>query len=171
MKLVEIGGGVYPRQGYTNVDMLTCADIVHNLNDAPWPIEDASVDEVYTSHCIEHVKCPFVFVREICRICKVGAKVEIRCPDSMSDMALCAGHEYTFSMSQVRHFAEFPAVWFNGDRKLTLVNQSWSSDPFFFNLARSNPIFNGWTDEDITLWIPRTRHENIFIFRVDNVNS
>jgi hypothetical protein len=34
-------------------------------------------------------------------------------------------------------------------------------------LARANPLFRLWSDEDILTWLPRTRHENRFHLRVE----
>lgn len=166
---IELGGGVKAKgHDWINMDCLDVADIKHDLNILPWPIADGQVDAVYSSHCIEHVTSPIDFIREIARICRVGASVEIACPDSQSDMAMCAGHISTFSQTQVRHFEEFPQIWFGGLlRKLTLRTTEYGRDHFWFDKARSSGLFVGWTDEDIMNWVPRTKHENRFKFVVE----
>lgn len=45
-------------EGYTGVDVaaLESVDVVHDLNEYPWPFEENSVDEVHCAHYIEHIK-------------------------------------------------------------------------------------------------------------------
>lgn len=167
---VEIGGGTRNRgEGWVNVDLCDTADVQHDLNVAPWPFADESVDALYSSHCIEHVRCPITFVREVARICKVGAVVEIRCPDSMGEMAMCAGHTSVVSIDQMRHMSDvFPEIFFGGlPRRLRIERIEPGCDDYWFPLARSNPLFKNWSDMDILTWIPRTRHENRFHLRVE----
>lgn len=167
---IEIGGGDRPRgEGFVNVDMLACADMVHDLNDTPWPFEDASVDQLYSSHCIEHVRCPITFLREVARVCKVGATVEIRCPDATSEMAMVIGHEGVVSINFFRHMSDvFPQIFFGGyPRRLRIERIEPGCDDYWFPMARANPLFRQWSDLDIMTWLPRTRHENRFHLRVE----
>lgn len=168
---IEIGGGTRHRGApWVNVDLCETADIVHDLNMTPWPLENESVDAVYTSHCIEHVNCPHTFIREICRICRVGATVEIRCPDPMSEMAMTAGHRHVFSINMVRHMDIFPDLFWTGRlRRLRHVRTESGPDDYWFPLARANPIFAKYTDKDLLNWVPRTRHENCFHFVVEEM--
>ncbi|HSG72066.1 MAG TPA: methyltransferase domain-containing protein [Planctomycetaceae bacterium] len=166
---IEIGGGVRPRgEGFLNVDLLDCADIKCDLNETPWPIETDSADEVYSSHCIEHVRCPHAFLREVARIGKLGAKVEIRCPDSISEMAMVTGHVGVCSINFMRHADHvFPDVtWSGSAKKLKMLRIEPGADDYWFPMARKNPLFAMWKDDDILTWIPRTRHENRFYFEV-----
>ena len=169
MLKLDIGGGAYPRgNGFLNVDILPCADIRHDINQTPWPFDDQSVDEVYSSHCVEHVSSFVGFIREVARICKIGASAELRCPDSMSDMAMCPGHTHVISVNCVRHASEIflESHWKDSRRMLSLVGISAIPDDYWFPMARSSRLFNGWTNEEIMMWIPRTRHENRFCFIV-----
>ena len=98
---------------------------------------------MYSSHCIEHVRCHIAFVREVARISKVGAKVEIRCPDALSEMAMVYGHTGTFSINVVRHMDHiFPELFWTGcPRRLRLVNIEPGADDYWFPMARANPLF------------------------------
>lgn len=151
-----------------NVDVCPTANIVHDLDVMPWPIESGTVDEVYSAHCIEHVANQTAFCREVARICKVGATVEIRCPDAASEMAMCPGHSAVWSINCVRHMDHvFPEMhWTGCERRLRLVNIEPGADDYWFPMARRNPLFKDWSDGDILTWIPRTRHENRFHFVV-----
>jgi ubiquinone/menaquinone biosynthesis C-methylase UbiE len=166
---VEIGGGTRDRgDGWVNVDQIDSADIVHDLNSLPWPFDDESVDELYSSHCIEHVESDRDFIREVARICRVGARVEIRAPDAMSEMANIYGHKTVFSINVVRHADHvFPELfWSNCDRRLKLDRIEYGADDYWFAKARSNRVFAHYSDEDILDWVPRTKHENRFHFTV-----
>lgn len=174
---IELGGGPTPREGFMNVDVVEQADIRHDLNVLPWPIADESVDEVYSSHCLEHLNYPAdgefgirAFVREIARICKVGAPVEIRVPDAISEMAMCPGHRAVISINTMRHIDHiFPEKhWSGSARRLKLLRIEPGCDDYWFHMARKNPLFKDWTDDDILTWLPRTRHENRFHFRVES---
>ena len=170
MLKVEIGGGTRNRGGeWVNVDQCPTADMLHDLNVAPWPFADESVDSFYSSHCIEHVQNPIMFLRETARICKIGAEVEIRCPDALAEMAMVAGHVSVISIDMIRHMSSvFPEIYFSGHpRRLTLYSIEPGCDDYWFPLARTNPLFAGWSDIDILTWIPRTRHENRFHLRVE----
>lgn len=61
--------------------------MVHDLGVAPYPFADASVDEVYSSHVVEHVPDLILFMNEVHRILKPGGEVEIRHPYAMSKRA------------------------------------------------------------------------------------
>jgi SAM-dependent methyltransferase len=55
-------------------------DLVHDLENFPWPIPDNSVDEIVCNHYIEHTKDLIKFMNEIYRIMKPGAKALFRAP-------------------------------------------------------------------------------------------
>ena len=77
MKL-DLGCGLRKRAGFLGVDASPdCgADFVHDLRQRPWPFDDASVDEVYCSHFLEHLDGPerMDFMDELYRVMKPGAK-------------------------------------------------------------------------------------------------
>jgi ubiquinone/menaquinone biosynthesis C-methylase UbiE len=64
---------------FTGVDYVKCdgVDIVHDLTKFPYPFEDSSVDEVFTSHFLEHLDGPerIQFFTEMYRIMKPGGKM------------------------------------------------------------------------------------------------
>jgi len=79
---LDIGAGRAPAEGFTAVDKhdFPETDVVHDLDDYPWPFEDDSVEEVIAHNVLEHLESPFRAVREIIRICKDGAEVSVRFP-------------------------------------------------------------------------------------------
>lgn len=54
---LDIGGGANPQPGFVNIDYrsLTGVDIVHNLEETPWPLDDESVLVAVSSHVLEHI--------------------------------------------------------------------------------------------------------------------
>lgn len=81
-KNLDIGCGSAKKDGFIGMDIMPfpCVDIVHNLDTAPWPIQDNSIDLVVSSHVIEHVDSVITFMSEIYRVLKKGGRVVIRYP-------------------------------------------------------------------------------------------
>ncbi len=129
------------------------------------PFEDDSVDEVSSSHCLEHITNLRGILREIVRVCRTGAPVEIRVPHWLSSMAMCAGHRQTISAHQVRHWCdEFPRDWFGGlDKRLTLVSTELVPGPTF---AEARGLFPQMSDDQIMRFVPDACHEYRFKFQV-----
>lgn len=87
MKL-NLGCGSDYREGWMNVDQGTCkCDVTHNLFKFPWPFEDNSTEFILLSHMMEHFpKDSFIDVaREMYRVCKDGAEIEIISPHAGSN--------------------------------------------------------------------------------------
>lgn len=79
MKL-DLACGKNKKEGFTGVDICGDADIIHDLNNYPWPFEDNSVDEINCSHFVEHVEDLIKFMDECWRIMKTGAKMFVYAP-------------------------------------------------------------------------------------------
>lgn len=86
---VNLACGQTKEPGWIGVDIAACegVDVVHNLNQMPWPFESGSVDEVFVSHYVEHIPLDtpegdglLRFFDELCRILKVGGKATIIAP-------------------------------------------------------------------------------------------
>lgn len=88
MKL-NLGCGTNKIEGYVNVDRAHGPDVVHDLESFPWPWETSSIEEIRAHHVLEHLgRTPEVFigvVKEMYRVCKPGAKVEIVVPHPRHD--------------------------------------------------------------------------------------
>lgn len=162
MKL-ELGGGLWPRgEGFVNVDIIEQADIRHDLTVSPWPFADDSIDEAYSSHCIEHLNNgPWTFFRELARVCKIGATVEIRCPSPGSDLASQWGHTHVFSPIEMEngqyHFRE--RTWQPGPKWLRCTSYRWEPSVHFELAKRELPFLNGIDDQIVMRWFPRAAHE------------
>ena len=82
MKRLNLGAGYDSRAGWVNVDVvkLPGIDVVHDLDDAPWPWDTASVDEIQAIDVFEHVNDPLVFMNESARVLKPEGVLRLRVP-------------------------------------------------------------------------------------------
>jgi SAM-dependent methyltransferase len=82
MKKLNLGCGPYSKEGYVNLDRenLPGVDIVHNLNQYPYPFEDDEFDEVRCHHVLEHLDDIVRPLEEIWRITRHTARITIEVP-------------------------------------------------------------------------------------------
>ena len=79
---LDIGCGPNKRPGSVGVDIhpYPGVDVVTDLNQTPWPLEAGRFDRIVCSHVIEHVADLVVFFRELHRVARPGALVEVVTP-------------------------------------------------------------------------------------------
>jgi len=89
---LDIGCGANKQPGgWVGIDVrdLPGVDIVHNVEDTPWPLPDNCVIQAISSHLVEHINPhAFGFVRfmdECWRVMKPGCQFYITCPHGRSD--------------------------------------------------------------------------------------
>lgn len=100
LKVLNLGCGYQKMIGVVNVDAhrLCNPDVMHDLNNFPYPWEDGSIDKIYVHHVFEHLVDWWSSFKECARILRVGGKIEIRVPDVSSDTALTyRDHFHVFS--------------------------------------------------------------------------
>uniref|UniRef100_A0A6M3IIV8 Putative methyltransferase n=1 Tax=viral metagenome TaxID=1070528 RepID=A0A6M3IIV8_9ZZZZ len=112
MKL-NLGCGDHILHNYINCD-LYCdkAQIKCNVNTLPF--KDNSIDEIYSSHVIEHFnfKEAFNVLKEWLRVLKVGAKVIIETPDLLES---CKKFIELNDMERIGMYAHFfSEPWIDG---------------------------------------------------------
>jgi SAM-dependent methyltransferase len=112
---VEIGGGPIPLEGYFNIDCLVHPKVNHvmDFNVDKLPFENDSVDEIYSSHCLEHldpVKGYVHCLEEMYRVSKPDAKWLIKVPYAHSHHTIANPfhinnrfNEYAFSFFSGTH--------------------------------------------------------------------
>lgn len=79
---LDLGCGKNKREGFIGVDSRDFGqDMTHDLT-TKWPWEDESVEEVYSSHFVEHLTWPerVHFFNELYRVLKKGSKATIITP-------------------------------------------------------------------------------------------
>lgn len=80
LRKIDIGGGLYPRDGYESVD-ITNGDITADLNER-WPFKDGEIGVIHASHVIEHLKDKHHTMSEIYRVLSDGAWAFIEVPST-----------------------------------------------------------------------------------------
>jgi predicted SAM-dependent methyltransferase len=86
---LDIGCGQSKQEGFTGIDIAEGigADIVHDLNQYPWPVKDGEVEEAFCSHVVEHVGDLIAFMNEVHRVLAKDALIRIVHPYCKSQRA------------------------------------------------------------------------------------
>ncbi len=108
VKKLNIGCGKDIKKDYINLDKAKApgVDVIHDIDQYPWPFEDNYFDEVYGRDVIEHVKDLFKAMMEIKRICKDDAVVRLIVPYWHSSGAFYLHHNYFFNIDSMKFFTE-----------------------------------------------------------------
>ena len=100
LKVLDVGCSRNKIQGAIGIDIdpTSHADILHDLNQYPYPIEENSFDTIYAQHIIEHVNDPIRFTQELYRILKPGGTAIFETPHFSSRVAYSEPqHKFFFS--------------------------------------------------------------------------
>lgn len=104
---LDLGCGNNKRPGATGVDFneRTDADIIHNLNEFPYPMQNNSYDEIYMDNTLEHLTNVMAVMEEVYRICKPGGMVKIMVPYFRSVYAFIdPTHLHFFTVNSFAYF-------------------------------------------------------------------
>jgi SAM-dependent methyltransferase len=107
--ILDVGCGAAKIPGSTGLDISadTAADIVHDLDVFPYPIENDSFDQILLQDVIEHVREPITVFEELHRIARPGATIQLRTPHFSSVLAYGdPTHRHYFSALAIRSLAE-----------------------------------------------------------------
>jgi SAM-dependent methyltransferase len=107
--ILDVGCGAKKLAGAVGLDISpdTAADIVHDLDVFPYPIDDSSFDQILLQDVIEHVSEPIRVFEELHRVARPGCRIQLRTPHFSS--ALAYGdptHRHYFSTIAIRSLAE-----------------------------------------------------------------
>ena len=82
IKKLNLGCGKFPKKGYINldVDKDAKADIIHNLDNYPWPLPDSQFEIIEMDHILEHLADIRQTLNEIERILANNGQVIIKVP-------------------------------------------------------------------------------------------
>ncbi|MFN3704675.1 MAG: class I SAM-dependent methyltransferase [Thermoflexales bacterium] len=103
---LNLGCGNDYRQGYINVDRVPgVADIVHDLDEFPYPWPDHSVDEILMRHVLEHLQDIRKVMDELWRLLKPGGRLTIYVPHFSNFHALThPEHRHAFHYNSFQIF-------------------------------------------------------------------
>jgi SAM-dependent methyltransferase len=108
-RTLNLGSGRTYRADAVNVDVTadTSPDVVHNLNQRPWPFTDDQFDAVSATDVIEHLDDVAATMVELHRVCTDGARIEIVVPHFSSDGAYTdPTHRHYFGAFTFDYFSE-----------------------------------------------------------------
>lgn len=107
--VLDIGCGSQKWPGATGLDIAadTDADVVHDLDVYPYPLPDDAFDHVLMQDVIEHVEAPIRVMEELHRVCRAGARIQLRTPHFSSLLAYSdPTHRHYFSRMAIASLAE-----------------------------------------------------------------
>lgn len=90
MKRLNLGCGPDYRHGFHNVDRdpRFRVDEVVDLEQTPWPWDDASWDDVWMFDVLEHLNDPLTAFQEAVRVTRPGGRIVVRVPHHASRNAV-----------------------------------------------------------------------------------
>src|SRR5438445_10983442 len=80
--MLDVACGFRKVPGAFGVDAaaLPGVDLVHNLNELPYPFPEHCADEIHLNHVLEHFDNPLPIMEEVWRLARPNGKVAIRTP-------------------------------------------------------------------------------------------
>ncbi len=109
MDILDVGCGKAKTPGAVGIDFnqRTAADIIHDLDAYPWPIESNTFDLIVGRHIVEHIDDLNRFMEELHRIGRPGAVVEITTPHFSSRFSYTdPTHRHYLSIFSFDYFLE-----------------------------------------------------------------
>ena len=107
MIILDLGCGNKRRPGTIGVDFSSRfePDVIHDLNEFPYPFEGGSVDKIFLDNVLEHLENPLRVMEEIHRITKSGAEVVVVVPYFRSRWAaIDMTHKTLFTVDSFAYF-------------------------------------------------------------------
>ena len=108
-RVLDLGCGSAKTPGAVGIDVSpdTDADIVHDLDQFPYPLEDAGFDHVLMQDVLEHLNNPIRVMEELHRVLRPGGRLQLRTPHFSSALAYSdPTHKHYFSVLAIRCLAE-----------------------------------------------------------------
>ena len=113
-RILDIGCGTNKIPGAVGMDVnpRTAADVIHDLDDLPYPFDTDEFDEVIGRHVIEHVRDPMAVMCEIHRITRKGGTVRLVTPHwTNPDFATDLTHRNHLNSYSFRNLTDERAVF------------------------------------------------------------
>jgi SAM-dependent methyltransferase len=119
---IDLGCGSAKREGFVGLDYVSAPGVDHvlNLTQDRLPFDDNTVDHVFSAHFLEHIGAPNHIFKEIARVCRDGAKIELWTPYAFSNDAFLYGHVTFFTEQQWLYFC-----YYDRDYHLEILGGRW----------------------------------------------
>lgn len=148
MNKCNLGCGQFRKVGFVNVDVDPSAtpDVLHNLNEVPYPFQNDTFDLIECDHNLEHLEDPFQAMTEIHRILKTGGTLILRVPHFSRGLTH-ADHKRGFDITFAYYFdRNFKGGFCGVEFELSRMRLRWYAQPYLKKLVLG-PLtrFLGWT--------------------------
>jgi SAM-dependent methyltransferase len=112
-KILQLGSGRKYCPDAVNVDLgaATAPDLIHDLDQTPWPFPADRFDEVWAYDVLEHLNDVVAAMEEIHRVCRDGAVVRITVPHFSCSNAFT-------DITHRHYFGRFSFAYFTGENAL-----------------------------------------------------
>lgn len=110
---LELGCGSQKEEGFLGVDKFNTkeADVIHDLDETPWPLPQNNFSKINALDVIEHVEKPVQFIEEIHRVAEQGAEVIIRAPHQSSQNWNDLTHKRLLGYRSIENFFTEEGTW------------------------------------------------------------
>ena len=142
-KKLNLGSGEFRKEGYVNNDYYSVSkpDILHNLNDFPYPFNDNEFNLIEADHVLEHLENPFTVMRELHRISVDNALLKIKVPHFSRGLTH-AEHKRGFDVSFPLYFSPTFKGGYQGITfDLVIMKLKWFSQPDLKITNLTKPVF------------------------------
>lgn len=129
---LNVGAGEFPKEGFVNIDYYSLAkpDVVHNLNEFPYPFVNDYFQVIEADHVLEHLEDPFKVMSEFHRICASDGTIRIRVPH-FSRGFTHADHRRGFDVTFPYYFnPQFRPGYQRTPLKLVKMRLNWFAQPY-----------------------------------------
>lgn len=163
--IVNLGCGKTRIPGSVGVDRVKIddyVDVVHDLDELPYPFEDNSVDEIHFYHVLEHLQHPIAKMEELYRILKPNGLLYMRVPHYSSAGAFTdLTHVRPFGYTSFDCFEEGHDQHYYTTAKFKILERRLK----YFGLYPNKGIYRDYIHKNQCIWFmrPFVRMINFFI--------
>jgi len=168
-KSLDIGCGRCKTAGCIGIDRIALpgVDIVHDLDQFPWPFPENEFSIIYANHFLEHVGNIVQTLAEIHRICVADARVMIRVPHYASDnFHSDLTHKVAFGYRSFDHFSVNGKIAYDFytpfkfhilHRRIKFMSPLRQFDPFrILGIEAVTNFFPRAYERFVVYWLPPT---------------
>lgn len=153
---LNVGCGAFKKAGYVNLDFDSRVDpdVLHDLNQLPYPFEDGAFDLIESSHNLEHLESPFSAIAELHRLLAPRGTLILRVPH-FSRGFTHPDHRRGFDVSFPYYFdPSFPGGYSGTPLHLESLQLIWNGQPYLKKAVLSAPVCFGldWLGKVIDLF-------------------
>ena len=100
-------------------------DVVHDLNQVPWPFKDNQFDSIICHHVLEHLNNFSAAMRELYRICGKAGEIYIELPHHSSYHASSPDHKMRFHYFSFDRYLDTGKKnpWITAEERFKLVER------------------------------------------------